>query len=171
MTIIPLLTKLKQQIDALEQQATQINLTDIDEFYFDEHLFDKPSIVNNSDFYITKIRQTYQALSDNISQQNTDKINFLTETLLNQITALTRELSTHHLRIKEPVTLYESLPQKHARHLDYLRRLQEIKFTQELDADHIDHAKIAAIDNRIYRCEEAIKKIEIAMEKMQKLND
>jgi Primosomal replication protein priB and priC. len=39
-----------------------------------------------------------------------------------------------------------------------------MKYELELSPEAIDYTKIAALDNRIYRCEQAIKKIELDME-------
>ena len=159
------LEKLKNQINALEQE---INLTDqqpFQEHYFDEHLFNTSKIESNNQFYLDKIKQTYQALCDAALSQKLDQIEFLSEKLIDQITALTREIATGHLR-KQPTDylIQETLAEKHSRHLDYLRRLQDMKYEFELSSESIDHIKVATLDNRIYRCEQAIKKIELEME-------
>ena len=156
---------LKNQINALEQE---INLTDqqpFQEHYFDEHLFNTSKIESNNQFYLDKIKQTYQALYDAALSQKLEQIEFLSEKLIDQITALTREIATGHLR-KQPTDylIQETLAEKHSRHLDYLRRLQDMKYELELSSDSVDHIKVATLDNRIYRCEQAIKKIELEME-------
>ena len=156
---------LKNQINALEQE---INLTDqqpFQEHYFDEHLFNTSKIESNNQFYLDKIKQTYQALYDAALSQKLEQIEFLSEKLIDQITALTREIATGHLR-KQPTDylIQETLAEKHSRHLDYLRRLQDMKYEFELSSDSVDHIKVATLDNRIYRCEQAIKKIELEME-------
>lgn len=160
-----LITKLKQLIDLLEQQ---INLADdqlYQEQYFDEQLFQTSKIVTDKAYYLEKIKQTYHTLVENVELQKVEQITYLSDALVNQITALTRELATHKLRKKEPnIIIEETLYQKHSRHLDYLRRLQEMKYELKLSVDVTDTIKIAALDNRIYRCEQAIKKIEFEME-------
>jgi primosomal replication protein N'' len=160
-----LLTTLQKQIDQLEQQVHLANVQKFKEPYFDEQLFHTNKIVTDKTFYLEKIKQTYQALVANIESEKIEQMTFLSETLVNQIAALTRELATHNLRKKEPKAIIEeTLAQKHMRHLDYLRRLQEMKYELELSQDVINQSKIAALDNRIYRCEQAIKKIELEIE-------
>lgn len=160
-----LLTSLKKQIDQLEQQVNLSEQLEFREYYFDEHLFNTSKIELNLSFYLNKIKQSYQALSENVRAQKFEQITYLCEALVNQITALTRELATHQLRQKDPKTIIdETLYEKHSRHLDYLRRLQEMKYELELSPESLDYIKIASLDNRIYRCKQAIKKIELDME-------
>ncbi|KFA58539.1 hypothetical protein A9G48_10830 [Gilliamella sp. wkB18] len=160
-----LLNRLKTQIDMLEQQITLSEQKQYQEHYFDEHLFHTSKIVTDNAFYLEKIKQTYLSLVHHVMSQKFEQITFLSETLVNQITALTRELATHQLRKKEQDSLIEeTLYEKHSRHLDYLRRLQEMKFELELSPEFIDPVKIASLDNRIYRCEQAIRKIELEIE-------
>ncbi|OCG21423.1 MULTISPECIES: primosomal replication protein PriC [unclassified Gilliamella] len=160
-----LLTTLQNQIDKLEQQINLTNEQQFHEPYFDEQLFQTTKIVTDKTFYLEKIKQTYQALVANIESEKIEQMTFLSETLVNQMAALTRELATHNLRQKksQPI-IEETLAQKHMRHLDYLRRLQEMKYELELSPEIINQSKIATLDNRIYRCEQAIKKIEFDME-------
>ncbi|MDF7671434.1 primosomal replication protein [Orbaceae bacterium ESL0721] len=167
LTTHPLLTRLKQQIEELEQQVNRSNLNHNHERYFDPHLFDRPESNDSKIDYLNSIKASYRALADSVIKEDHAKTAFLSEMLINQISALTREVATHHLRIEEPAPIYESISQKHARHLDYLRRLQEMKFELELESDSIDYIKIATIDNRIYRCQQALKKIEAEMEKAE----
>ena len=92
------LEKLKNQINVLEQE---INLTDqqsFQEHYFDEHLFNTSKIESNNQFYLDKIKQTYQALCDAVLSQKLMQIEFFSEKLIDQISSLTRELATGHLR-------------------------------------------------------------------------
>ncbi|OCG08823.1 hypothetical protein A9G13_01815 [Gilliamella sp. wkB178] len=160
-----LLTTLQQQIDVLEQTIKTAELTEYQEYYFDEQLFFNNKIVTDKNFYLEKIKQTYQALADNVKLQNLEQIIFLSETLVNQITALSREIATHKLRHTKATTIIEeTLAEKHSRHLDYLRRLQEMKYELELSPEVMDYKKMAALDNRIHRCEQEIKKIEYDLE-------
>lgn len=162
-----LLTILKKQIDTLEQKIQMAEQSKYQEYYFDEHLFATNKIETDLIFYLDKIKQTYQALYNNVQAQQLERINFLSEMLVNQITALTRELATHQMRKTLPDIddiIEETLYEKHSRHLDYLRRLQEMKYELALSKDVVDHKQIASLDNRIYRCEQAIKKIELDME-------
>lgn len=159
------LEKLKNQINELEQQLNLSEQQSYQEHYFDEHLFNTSKIETDNQFYLDKVKQTYQALCDAVLSEKRTQIEFLSERLINQITALTRELATVHLR-KQTTShiITETLAEKHSRHLDYLRRLQEMKYELELSLESIEHTKIAALDNRIYRCEQAIKRIELDME-------
>ena len=159
------LDKLKTQINELEQQINLADQNSYQEHYFDEHLFNTSKIETNLQFYLDKIKQTYQALCDATRLQKLTQIEFLSEKLINQITALTRELATVHLRKPTPEDIIqETLVEKHSRHLDYLRRLQEMKYEFELSPKLIDHTRLAALDNRIYRCQQAITRIELEME-------
>ena len=159
------LEKLKNQINVLEQKVNLSDQQSFKEHYFDEHLFNTSKIESNNQFYLDKIKQTYQALCDAALSQKLEQIEFLSEKLIDQITALTREIATGHLR-KQPTDylIQETLAEKHSRHLDYLRRLQDMKYEFEFSSESIDHIKVATLDNRIYRCEQAIKKIELEME-------
>lgn len=159
------LEKLKNQINELEQQLNLSEQQSYQEHYFDEHLFNTSKIETDNQFYLDKVKQTYQALCDAVLSEKRTQIEFLSERLINQITALTRELATVHLR-KQTTShiITETLAEKHSRHLDYLRRLQEMKYELELSLESIEYTKIAALDNRIYRCEQAIKRIELDME-------
>lgn len=161
-----LLTILKKQIDTLEQKIQMTEQSEYQEYYFDEYLFATNKIETDLIFYLDKIKQTYQALYNNVQNQQVERISFLSEMLVNQITALTRELATHQMRktLHDIDIIDETLYEKHSRHLDYLRRLQEMKFELALSKDVVDHKQIASLDNRIYRCEQAIKKIELDME-------
>ncbi|MFQ1016936.1 primosomal replication protein PriC [Gilliamella sp. Occ3-1] len=160
-----LLTILQKQIDKLEQQINLANEQQFQEPYFDEQLFQTNKIVTDKTFYLEKIKQTYQVLVANIKLEKVEQITFLSDKLVNQIAALTRELATQSLRKKGFQNIIaETLAQKHMRHLDYLRRLQEMKYELELSPEIINQSKIAALDNRIYRCEQAIKKIEYEIE-------
>ncbi|OCG00861.1 primosomal replication protein PriC [Gilliamella sp. wkB112] len=160
-----LLTTLQQQIEVLEQTIKVVDFADYQEYYFDEQLFFSNKIIEDKNFYLEKIKQTYQALAENVRLQNIEQITFLSEVLVNQITALTREIATHKLRQNKTKTIIEeTLAEKHSRHLDYLRRLQEMKYELELSPEGMDYKKIATLDNRIYRCEQAIKKIENDLE-------
>ncbi len=159
------LEKLKNQINELEQQISLSDQQFYQEHYFDEHLFYTSKIETNNQFYLDKIKQTYRALSDAALSYKHSQIEFLSEKLIDQITALTRELATRHLRKRTTEhIIHETLAEKHSRHLDYLRRLQEMKYEFELSTESIDHTKIATLDNRISRCEQAIKKIELDIE-------
>lgn len=160
-----LLTILRKQIDKLEQQINLANDQQFQEPYFDEQLFQTNKIVTDKTFYLEKIKQTYQVLVANIKLEKVEQITFLSDKLVNQIAALTRELATQNLRQKGFQNIIaETLAQKHMRHLDYLRRLQDMKYELELSPEIINQSKIAALDNRIYRCEQAIKKIEFEIE-------
>ncbi|WP_081297742.1 primosomal replication protein PriC [Gilliamella sp. GillExp13] len=160
-----LLTILRKQIDKLEQQINLANDQQFQEPYFDEQLFQTNKIVTDKTFYLEKIKQTYQVLVANIKLEKVEQITFLSDKLVNQIAALTRELATQNLRPKGFQNIIaETLAQKHMRHLDYLRRLQDMKYELELSPEIINQSKIAALDNRIYRCEQAIKKIEFEIE-------
>ena len=159
------LEKLKNQINELEQQLNLSEQQSYQEHYFDEHLFNTSKIETDNQFYLDKVKQTYLALCDAVLSEKRTQIEFLSERLINQITALTRELATVHLRKQTTDHIItETLAEKHSRHLDYLRRLQEMKYELELSLESIEHTKIAALDNRIYRCEQAIKRIELDME-------
>lgn len=159
------LEKLKNQINELEQQLNLSKQQSYQEHYFDEHLFNTSKIETDNQFYLDKVKQTYLALCDAVLSEKRTQIEFLSERLINQITALTRELATVHLRKQTTGHIItETLAEKHSRHLDYLRRLQEMKYELELSLESIEHTKIAALDNRIYRCEQAIKRIELDME-------
>ncbi|OCG58540.1 hypothetical protein A9G37_06630 [Gilliamella sp. GillExp13] len=165
MTMANLLTILRKQIDKLEQQINLANDQQFQEPYFDEQLFQTNKIVTDKTFYLEKIKQTYQVLVANIKLEKVEQITFLSDKLVNQIAALTRELATQNLRPKGFQNIIaETLAQKHMRHLDYLRRLQDMKYELELSPEIINQSKIAALDNRIYRCEQAIKKIEFEIE-------
>lgn len=103
-------------------------------------------------------------------------MNFLTEKIVHQIQAISREISTQSLREKESsftkkkeqIDLYERLSQ----HQDYERRLQAMVSEKELQLSTLTDSRLqhqcqkdlATLAGRLYRCRQALLRIEKAIE-------
>lgn len=163
-----LLQRLNHKINELAQQAKQYENVVLNDACFDERLF-KPLSVKRSGYqaYIDEIKhhylQLHQLMNDSFtSDTHAAQISYLTDKLVNQISALSRELVTHQTH--KPTTHHHQLPlfEKHAQYLGHLRKLEWMKSELENHAD--DRQKIELINERIHRCQAAIKSVEEEIE-------
>lgn len=174
MKVQTLLDALKTQIVALQERIRPIADQEFSHSRFDARLFStKSAHLGDCQKELNKL---YEQLCHSVSLNHKEQVNFLTEKITHQIQALSRELSTQSLREKEAsfrekkehVDLYERLSQ----HQDFERRLQAMMSERELQLNDLtDHMKrhqcqkdIAALAGRLYRCRQALMRIEKAIE-------
>lgn len=174
MKVQALLDALKMQIEALQIRIAPIADQEFSHSRFDSQLFSSKS-THLGDCQ-KELNKLYQQLCHSVSLNHKEQVNFLTEKIAHQIQALSRELSTQSLREKEnafqekkeQVDLYERL----AQHQDYERRLVGMMNERELQLNTLDdHTKrhqcqkeIATLAGRLYRCRQALIRIEKAIE-------
>ncbi|GAB1439726.1 primosomal replication protein [Providencia sp.] len=174
MKISTLLDALKKQIDELETRVNPIKDLEFSHSRFDMQLFSRKS-TRLGDCQ-NELNILYQQLCHSVKLNHTEQVNFLTQKIVHQMQAISREISTQSLREKESaftkkkeqVDLYERLSQ----HQDYERRLQAMVSEKELHltslADsrlqHQCQKELAALAGRLYRCRQALLRIEKAIE-------
>lgn len=163
-----LLERLSHKIDELAQQAKQYENVILNDACFDERLF-KPLSVKQTGYqaYIDEIKHHYEQLNQLmsdllISDSHAEQVSYLTEKLVNQISALSRELVTH--KTNKRTVNHRELPlfEKHAQYLGHLRKLEWMK--SELEKQTVDMQKIQLINERIIRCQSAINSVEEEIE-------
>lgn len=174
MKIQALLDALKKQIDELETRVAPIKDNEFSHSRFDMQLFSHKS-TRLGDCQ-KELNNLYQQLCNSVTLNHTEQVNFLTEKIVHQMQAISREISTQSLREKESsftkkkeqVDLYERLSQ----HQDYERRLQAMVSEKELQLSELtDHRlqhqcqkELATLAGRLYRCRQALLRIEKAIE-------
>lgn len=166
-----LLQQLADQIVRLSEQLKGQKMAPNQE-YFDQQLFIcHPPHTTYSD-YLQEIQRNFKALTLAVQDNYTEKTLYLTDVIVNQLTALGREAATKQLRKQNnpPEHRQESLYDKQARYLTYLHRLEDQQFEleQQLNAPGQTNLalqqKIAALAGRIARCQHAIKQVELQLE-------
>lgn len=169
-----LLDALKTQIDSLETRIEPIKDQEFSHSRFDVQLFSRKS-ARLGDCQ-NELNKLYQQLCHSVSLNHPQQVNFLTEKIVYQIQAISREISTQSLREKETsfskkkeqIDLYERLSQ----HQDFERRLQGMIDEKELHLNQLaDHTQrhqcqkdLAILAGRLYRCRQALLRIEKAIE-------
>ncbi|QIQ21335.1 primosomal replication protein PriC [Zophobihabitans entericus] len=171
-----LLHQLEKQIALLGQQLSQSKWKQVNESRFDPQLFlttHEPAHKISLAHYLTEIEQNFDFLKETVATQQTEKVAYIAEKLVNQIAALHRELATQQLRLEEPKAVYTETPyQVHSRYLDYQRRLVTMRIEQEEKLQQARayaekqqiQTQLAALENRITRCNAAIAKLERQLE-------
>lgn len=170
-----LFNRLTQQIEQLSQKIDHI-IDNEAEHLFDDHLFQRPVNVKGQvatlQYYLDQIKQNVAYLRQMIDMTQIEKVGYLTDKISNQIIAMHRELATQSLREISPVKIKETRYETHCRYLDYQRRLnnmkQELETTLNITTQSYQRQqiiqKIAALEGRLYRCHQAITKLEKQLE-------
>lgn len=169
-----LLDTLKKQIESLEIRVEPLKDQVFSQSRFDMQLFSHKS-ARLGDCQ-KELHTLYQQLCHSVSLNHPQQVNFLTEKIVHQIQAISREISTQSLREKEAsfskkkehIDLYERLSQ----HQDYERRLQSMVSEKELyfsgltnlTQRHQCQKELAVLAGRLYRCRQALLRIEKAIE-------
>lgn len=140
---------------------------------FDEQLFHSHSTRLGD--YLLEIRQNLAQLKQSVVGRRTERVAWVAERILLQMSALQRELATQNLRKNEivPEPLTENLYEKLARHQDYERRLLTMISDRESQLNRCEtparqqalQHEIAVQEGRLQRCLQATKRIERAIEK------
>lgn len=170
-----LFNQLTQQLEQLSQKIACVTDNET-EYLFDPHLFQPPTQIKGQlsilQHYLAQIKKNVAYLKQTIDNDQPEKVAYLTEKITNQIIAMHRELATQSLRKIPPVKVKETRYETHCRYLEYQRRLnsmkQELEYTlntttYSTQRQHIIQ-KIAALDGRLYRCQQAIAKLEKQLE-------
>lgn len=99
MKIPALLDALKKQIDELDTRIAPIKDNEFSHSRFDMQLFSHKStrLVDCQ----KELNNLYQQLCHSVTLNHTEQVNFLTEKIVHQIQAISREISTQSLREKE----------------------------------------------------------------------
>ncbi len=181
------LQAIQKQIQQLKQRSAQLDKQRGEQYnaLYDARLFQTQSKLLLP--YVEEIQQTYATI-ENIHQSqqeettgSLERIQYLSEKLIQQIEAVYRELVTTDVRRKEKRPqrykvktihqLYEDLKQ----HQEWARRLQEMSKEAELNIEQVDASEKAQLqqyilqtDQRLARCQEAIKRIEQAIAHREK---
>ncbi|WP_392565422.1 primosomal replication protein PriC [Utexia brackfieldae] len=166
-----LLTLIQTQVDKLTAEIAASPSKQVIEPLFDPQLF---NAMPTSQGQPPNLQRHQQELIDNVSalKQRVEKgqiaqVNYLAEKIANQIAAIRRELATDNLRSPTVNQYQESPYDKHCRYLEYQRRLIAMKKAFEMDLSSASAdtrqpltQKLAALEGRLYRCHQAILKLE-----------
>lgn len=132
-------------------------------------------ISHNLNDYLTEISSNYLVIKRMVEKEQNINISFVSDRLIEQIAALMREIATRpYQQAKKRVSKSgkEDIYQKLARHQDYQRRLQDMIRDKKLELSKQSYQQekirlqqeIASFDNRLARCQHAIKQIERQIE-------
>lgn len=128
--------------------------------------------------YLRETQENFAALQRAVAAAQRQQVAFLAERLLAQMAALQREQATQALRQREPQPAqaggdpYQEL----ARHQDYERRLQtmvrerewRLANCQTLAQQQQIQRELAALEGRLQRCRQALRRIEKALERRER---
>lgn len=170
-----LLNALEEQIEALAEKIKPIAHSSFITLRFDQKLFLRKSYQLSECLF--EIKQHFNQLKHAVITSRSEQVTFLTEKIIVQIGAITRESATQTLREQESqhnqkektIDLYERLVQ----HQDYERRLitminnreQQLDKQQSYVACQKLQQEIAALTGRLVRCRQALSRIERAIER------
>lgn len=167
-----LLRQLNQSLEQLAARVAPVAMHRSRQARFDSQLFHCHS-TRLSD-YLLELQKNHQQLQESVRENNTERVRWLAERVVSQMAALQRELATETLRSKEQPeapakkSRYESL----AEHQDFERRLQAMVADREsllgqqttLPQQKKLQQEIAALEGRLQRCRQALKRIEREIE-------
>jgi len=170
-----LLEQLEEKLEALAQEVVPHTHKRTPKARFDSQLFHCRSTRLGD--YLEEVRQSLAQLKQSVSAQRTERVAWMAERVVLQMSALQRELATQTLRkgevheVAESTTLYEKL----AQHQDYERRLRAmivdreslLAHQQTLAQQQTLQREIAAFEGRLQRCLQALRRIERAIEKYE----
>ncbi|MEI7344987.1 primosomal replication protein [Dickeya chrysanthemi] len=169
-----LLAALARQIDTLAREIEPIAARQAPRSRFDRQLFS--CYGTRLGDYLDEIRHNYQYLQQYVQEQRLDRVAFMAERLLTQMTALQRELATQPLRAQEPATpAPQDRYQKLAEYQGYERRLlamiqdrESLLATQsQLSEQQRLQRELAALEGRLARCRQALTKLERQIERQE----
>ncbi|MBX9444598.1 primosomal replication protein PriC [Dickeya chrysanthemi] len=169
-----LLAALARQIDTLAREIEPVAARQAPRSRFDRQLFS--CYGTRLGDYLDEIRHNYQYLQQYVQEQRLDRVAFMAERLLTQMTALQRELATQPLRAQEPATpAPQDRYQKLAEYQGYERRLlamiqdrESLLTTQsQLSEQQRLQRELAALEGRLARCRQALTKLERQIERQE----
>lgn len=169
-----LLTTLNDQFNTLAARIASGQHASVAQSRFDHQLFQSRG--TRLEDYLTESRETLQRLTLAVENGHTDRVAWLAQRLIDQMTALARELATQDLRRQLPapavaVDYYAKLSE----HRDYERRLLGmIRDRDSLRLTSPDGGRqqqlqqeIAALEGRLARCRQALARIERKIERRE----
>lgn len=128
--------------------------------------------------YLLEIRKTFEQLKQSVQDNRMESVAWMAERVVLQMSALQRELATQTLRSNESqaVPVKENLYEKLAEHQDFERRLramiddrESLLAVQETLAQQQQlQREVAALEGRLQRCLQALKRIERAIENRER---
>lgn len=174
MNTASLLQALQARVDQLAQVIAPIGHQRTSKARFDSVLFHTHGRELRD--YMSEVQTNLQQLKQSAGQGHSERVAFLAERLVAQLTALQREMATADLRKKEPpAPAAENYYQKLATHKDYERRLQAMLKDREsqlatqhtLAAQQKLQREMAALEGRLQRCRQALIQIERKIERQE----
>ncbi len=173
-----LLTTLNDRLDGLAARIASGKHVKVEQSRFDSQLFQTRG--SRLEDYLAESRETLQRLSTAADGEHTDRVAWLAQRLIDQMTALARELATQDLRRQQPAAVVpEDYYTKLNEHQDYERRLLAmIRDRDSLRQSATDSVRqqqlqqeIAALEGRLARCRQALVRIERLIERRENGSD
>ncbi|MEN5016475.1 primosomal replication protein [Erwinia sp. Eh17-17] len=128
--------------------------------------------------YLLEVRQTMAQLKQSVKDNRSESVAWMAERVVLQMSALQRELATQKLRSSEsrPTPVRENLYEKLAEHQDFERRLRAMISDREsllgvqetLVQQQQLQREVAALEGRLQRCLQALKRIERGIENRER---
>lgn len=170
-----LLQQLEEKLEQLAEAVAPHSNQRTPRARFDAQLFHSHSTRLGD--YLLEIKESMVMLRQSVAYQRTDRVAWMAERVVLQMSALQRELATQALRKNEAVAVpvSENLYEKLAKHQDYERRLQAMIADRESQLNRCEtlvqqqniQREIAALEGRLQRCLQATRRIERAIEKRE----
>ena len=167
-----LIAQLERQLEQLAHAVAPYANERTAQARFDHQLFHSHSTRLGD--YLQETRKTMEQLKQSVQGHHSERVAWMAERIVSQISALQRELSTRSLRKNDyaPVNKAENLYEKLAQHQDYERRLRAMIADREsllsvqetLAQQQKIQKELAALEGRLQRCLQALKRIERSIE-------
>ncbi|WP_160142730.1 primosomal replication protein PriC [secondary endosymbiont of Ctenarytaina eucalypti] len=140
---------------------------------FDHLLFATRS--NRLSDYMSESRTTLSRLSRAVEIGQADRVRWLSQRLIDQMSALSRQLTLNNISQNPSSDAEEDIYALLAKHQNYERRLQAmIRDRYSLCSTENDHVnacrlqkEIAALGGRLQRCQEALTRVEYQIERQE----
>ncbi|VTT28430.1 primosomal replication protein N'' [Klebsiella pneumoniae] len=165
-------TQLEQLAQAVEPHANKRNA----QARFDHQLFHSHSTRLGD--YLQEVRQTMALLKQSVKDNRPESVAWMAERVVLQMSAMQRELATLKMRSSETraAPVRENLYEKLAEHQDFERRLramiqdrESLLAVQETLAQQQQlQREVAALEGRLQRCLQALKRIERGIENRER---
>ncbi|MDR0805202.1 MAG: primosomal replication protein [Enterobacteriaceae bacterium] len=180
MSTSALLQALQQQVQQLAQAITDVPAPtnaapSLQQPRFDSQLFNQPD--SRLSHYLAEVEKNLAQLKQEVACGRQQQVAFLAERIVAQISALQRELATLKIRAQNSVNtkLSKDIYQTLAQHQDYERRLQAMLRDKEsqlirqttIGSQQQIQKELAALEGRLMRCRQALKRIEKQIERRE----
>lgn len=175
MSTTALLQVLEQQIQQLAQAIADAPASAVMQPRFDDQLFSQRD--SRLSHYLAEVDKNLLHLKQEVKNGRQQQVAFLAEKIVAQISALQRELATLKIREKNTVAVKSTgdIYQTLAQHQDYERRLQAMLRDKEsqlilqttIAAQQHIQKELAALEGRLMRCRQALKRIEKQIERRE----